>query len=334
MTDAVLSLLDGIAGLPLWALAVVVALAVMAESSLLVGLVVPGDLIVLLAASSGGPLHRSALLVLAVAAGSVAGEAVGYLIGRRWGGRVRAGRLGRALGEPRWDRAGAVLERHGARAVFGARYVAAVHAVLPVVAGTLRMPPRRFLGWSGAGALSWAAVYVTAGAAAGASFRQAADDLTVVTLGVVGALALGAAALALRPRRAAGRPTGAGGRAEAAGPVTAASATSATTSIAPSATTGPAPAATAVRIVRSRYVPGTTWLVAAPGPPPAGTAGTQRVTGRCGGGADPVAYGPAGWDGGNAGPVRHRAGDGGGTGVRAGSPAAPLLPGGRSWLAA
>ena len=92
MTDVALSLLDGIAALPLWALALVVALAVTAESSLFVGLVVPGDIIVLLAASGGASPQRIVLLILAVAAGSVAGEAIGYGIGRRWGGRVRTSR--------------------------------------------------------------------------------------------------------------------------------------------------------------------------------------------------------------------------------------------------
>src|ERR687898_1095310 len=70
MTDVALSLLDGIAALPLWALAIVVAVAVTAESSLFVGLVVPGDIIVLLAASGGASPQRIVLLILAVAAGS------------------------------------------------------------------------------------------------------------------------------------------------------------------------------------------------------------------------------------------------------------------------
>jgi membrane-associated protein len=201
MTDVALSLLDGIAALPLWALAIVVALAVTAESSLFVGLVVPGDIIVLLAASGGASPQRIVLLILAVAAGSVAGETIGYGIGRRWGGRVRTSRLGRALGDARWDKAADVLGRHGARAVFGARYVAALHAVLPVLAGTLEMPRRRFLSWSAAGALSWATIYVGAGAAAGASFRQAAEHLTTVTLAVVGLAAVIATVVHLRSKR-------------------------------------------------------------------------------------------------------------------------------------
>jgi membrane-associated protein len=200
VTDTVLSMLDGIAGLPLWALALAVALAVAAESSLLVGLIVPGDLIVLLAASGGSSAPRAAVLVVAVVAGSVAGETLGYGIGHRWGGRVRTSRLGQALGEERWDRAGRALHHRGGRAVFGARYVAAVHAVLPVAAGTLRMPIRKFLAWSTAGAVTWATLYVSVGAAAGASFREAGEHLAGVTLAVVVALGAAAALLWLRNR--------------------------------------------------------------------------------------------------------------------------------------
>lgn len=200
MTDAVLSLLDGIAGLPLWALVMAVALIVAAESSLLIGLIVPGDIAILLAASGSPSAPRAAVLVLAVTAGSVGGEMLGYAIGRRWGGRVRASRLGQALGEHRWDRAGHALARHGGRAVFGARYVAAVHAVLPVAAGTLRMPLRKFAAWSVAGALSWATLYVCVGAAAGASFREAGQDLAGATLAVFAVVAVAATAMWLRNR--------------------------------------------------------------------------------------------------------------------------------------
>jgi membrane-associated protein len=209
VTSAVLSLLDGIAGLPLWALALTVLVAVAAESSLLVGLIVPGDLIVLLAASGGSSVPRAAVLVVAVAAGSVGGETLGYGIGHRWGGRVRASRFGQKLGEERWDRAGHALTRHGGRAVFGARYVAAVHAVLPVAAGTLRMPMRKFLAWSTAGAVTWATLYVSVGAAAGTSFRKAGEHLAGATLAVVLGLGAAAALLWLRNRQRRRRTTAA-----------------------------------------------------------------------------------------------------------------------------
>jgi membrane-associated protein len=204
MGDIVMPIVDGIATLPLWALALAVALAVAAESSLLVGLIVPGDVIVLLAAAGGtegtSPV-RTVVLVVAVASGSVVGEALGYAVGHHWGDAVRRSRPGRALGPERWDKAGRIVERHGARAVFGARWVAAVHAVLPVVAGTLHMPLRRFLGWSAAGAVAWSTVYVTLGAVAGASVRRAGDHMAQVTTMVMVAAAVVGAVLLLRTRR-------------------------------------------------------------------------------------------------------------------------------------
>lgn len=57
---------------------------------------------------------------------------------------------------PRW-------ERRGARAVFAGRFVAAVHTVLPIVAGTVRMRFRRFLAACVVGALTWSALYLTSG---------------------------------------------------------------------------------------------------------------------------------------------------------------------------
>lgn len=301
MTESVLSLLDGIAGLPLWALALAVALVVAAESSLLIGLIVPGDLIVLLAASGGGSAPRGAVLVVAVAAGSLAGEALGYAIGRRWGGRVRAGRFGRALGEHRWDRAGHALARHGGRAVFGARYVAAIHAVLPVAAGTLRMPVRKFLAWSAVGALSWAAIYVSVGAAAGASFREAGESLAGATLAVFGVAALAVTGVWFRNRHRR-RSTPAVGRA-AADRTTPATATPATaTSGAMAATT----ATTAATTTAAASLAGTSGVGGGTDALPGGNGGNG-----CGNGA------AAGGKGGPGGRVL--GGTGGGTGGTGGS---------------
>lgn len=79
--------------------------------------------------------------------------------------------------------------------------VAAIHAVPPVAAGTLRMPVRKFLAWSAIGALSWATLYVSVGATAGASFREAGENLAGATLAVFGVAALAAPAVWLRNHR-------------------------------------------------------------------------------------------------------------------------------------
>jgi membrane-associated protein len=192
MVELIDSLLEALAGLPLWALAAAVAVVMALEASLLTGVVVPGDLVVLFAATTATTPTRFAVLWAAVAAGSVAGETVGYTIGHLFGERVQASRIGRWLGPQRWARATDFLQRQGARAVFAGRFLAAIHAVLPIVAGSVRMGYRRFVAASVLGALTWSALYMMIEALAGASYRAVAERLDEVSGVVVGGL-IGAA---------------------------------------------------------------------------------------------------------------------------------------------
>jgi len=195
MVEVIDGLLVALAGLPLWALAAAVAVVMALEASLLTGAIVPGDLVVLFAASTATSPTRFVVLWAAVAAGSVAGETVGYGIGRVFGQRVQASRIGRWLGPQRWARAGEFLQRRGGRAVVAGRFLAAVHAVLPIVAGSVQMSYRRFLTAAVAGALAWSALYMTIGALAGASYRAVAEHLNQVSGILAGAL-IGAALFA------------------------------------------------------------------------------------------------------------------------------------------
>jgi membrane-associated protein len=179
------------------------------ETSLLVGLVVPGDSVVLLAGSTVTGSTRFSALVAASTLGSLLGESVGYLLGRRYGDRLRRGRLGRRLGEDAWDNAEAFLAGRGGRAVAAARFVAVVHALVPVVAGSVRMRYRRFLGWSALGAVAWSVTLVGIGALAGASWRRYGERLGLAGLVVLGAVAVAAWSLRAAWRRRAtmvGRP--------------------------------------------------------------------------------------------------------------------------------
>ena len=163
-------LIDSLNGLPLWALAGAVVVVVALEASLLTGVV----------------------LLAAVALGSVVGETIGFAIGRRYGGRIQASRVGRWVGPERWVRGADYLARRGSRAVFVGRFLAALHAILPIVAGSVGMRYRRFIAAAAAGALAWSALYLTIGGLAGASYRFVAEQLSVASGIVVGGL-IGAA---------------------------------------------------------------------------------------------------------------------------------------------
>ena len=68
-----------------------------------------------------------------------------------------------------------------------ARFAEVVHALVPVLAGTLGMSYRRLVGWSALGAVAWSALYVGIGAVAGVSWRQYGDRVGLAGLAVVAA---------------------------------------------------------------------------------------------------------------------------------------------------
>ena len=160
------------------------------ETSLFVGLVVPGDTIVLLTASANrGPLEW-ALLLVAVVTGSLGGETVGFLIGRWFGPRLRVSRLGRRLGERHVLRAERWIERRGGAAIFLSRFLPIMHALVPVTVGAGHFPYRRFLAWTAPACVLWAAVYVTVGTVAGTSYAALSRELHFAGWIVLGGLAV------------------------------------------------------------------------------------------------------------------------------------------------
>jgi undecaprenyl-diphosphatase len=188
-----------------WAYVVVGLLAAL-EASAFVGLFIPGELAVL----TGGYIAFQgraglALMMAAAGCGAIAGDSVGYEIGRHFGDRLRNSRLGRRVGSERWGRAEAYLADHGGRAVFLGRFIGVLRALVPALAGASRMPYRKFVAWNALGGVLWAPGLVLVGYAAGSSYRRvdryagrAGLMLAVVVL-VTGAIVVVARAIARHP---------------------------------------------------------------------------------------------------------------------------------------
>jgi membrane-associated protein len=140
-------------GLPAYALVGGLAFA---EAALFVRFVLPGETAVLL----GGVLaheHRVSLPLIAAVAvlAAIIGDSVGYEVGRQFGTRLLNTRVFASRREA-VQRAQQALRRHAGKAVFLARFTAFLRAVMPGLAGTARMPYRRFLVFNAAGGLIWA----------------------------------------------------------------------------------------------------------------------------------------------------------------------------------
>jgi membrane protein DedA with SNARE-associated domain len=174
-------------------LVVVTLLVVFAESAILLDLFVPGEVGLALAGASAAAGDVPLWMVIAAAAvGAVAGDSLGYWIGRRFGrsGIRRWPWARRRLG-PRLDRAHAHFERRGGAGVAAARWVGALRAVVPVIAGAAGLRLRSFLAWDVPSAVAWSAAVGTAGYVAGDEVASTVDRLgwavsALVVAGLVG----------------------------------------------------------------------------------------------------------------------------------------------------
>lgn len=180
-------LLEHLLSTPAWLVLLVVFALPALESSAFLGFVFPGETAVLLGgvAASQGHVPLAAVLLAGVG-GAILGDAVGYLVGRRWGRRILGSTLGRFTNDGHLDRAERALLRGGVWAVFLGRFTVALRVMIPGLAGMAGMPYRRFLAANMAGGAAWGALMATAGYLAGNSWRTVEHYVTGAGAGLTG----------------------------------------------------------------------------------------------------------------------------------------------------
>lgn len=171
-----------------------VGLAVVTESALLLGLLLPGStlLLTLGLTTKLGEVSLSAAIPVAVTAAVVGGQ-LAYLRGRRPVRRGPPGRLNRSVA-----RAEAMVARHGVWSIVIAQWVAGLRTFAPRLAGRARVPYRVFALAQVAVSAVWAVAFVSLGHFTGLALQQRIG--TVVALAGAAVLVLGFAGYALRHR--------------------------------------------------------------------------------------------------------------------------------------
>ena len=180
-------MLDTIGAYPGAAYAVVFA-AALAESLAVIGLVVPGVLIMLVAGAliADGALGFWPVCLLAIT-GAILGDSLSFWLGRHYKRKLRSFWPFNRHPAP-LERGMAFFARHGAKSVVLGRFVGPVRAIVPLVAGMLEMPTQRFLLANVGSALFWAPAYLAPGILFGASLKlatEAATGLVFVTLSLI-----------------------------------------------------------------------------------------------------------------------------------------------------
>jgi membrane-associated protein len=137
---------------------------VFAESGMLVGFFLPGDSLLFTAGflASGPSSVDEALhlplgwLLVGTFIAAVAGDQVGYVIGRRAGPAIFNRPDSRFFKQENVDKAHGFFERYGAKTIVLARFVPVVRTFAPVVAGVSKMQYRTFVTFNLVGGFLWA----------------------------------------------------------------------------------------------------------------------------------------------------------------------------------
>ncbi|HEX7404363.1 MAG TPA: DedA family protein [Candidatus Nanopelagicaceae bacterium] len=139
-------------------------LLIFSEAAAFVGFVLPGETSLLI----GGVLaHQRVwalwLFLASAIIAAIAGDSVGYEVGKHFGPRIEVSRLGRLVGAKRWKLAQRIFDKYHAGAIFFGRGQALLRALVPALAGMNKVPYRTFLKWNAAGGIVFCSIVIILG---------------------------------------------------------------------------------------------------------------------------------------------------------------------------
>ncbi|MFC1749278.1 VTT domain-containing protein [Pseudomonadota bacterium] len=187
--DFLTPLFDWIAQNPTWA-GIIVFLIAMGESLAIVGMFVPGAVLMVGCGAliATGSLSFWPTLWCAVA-GAIVGDGLSYWLGHHYKEQLRTvWPFKRYPGMI--DQGTRFLQKHGGKSVAFGRFVGPVRAIIPAVAGMMGMKPLRFFTANISSALAWAPAYLFPGIVFGASLGLAAEVASRLAILVIGTIVL------------------------------------------------------------------------------------------------------------------------------------------------
>ena len=152
-----------------------VFLVAFSESLIIVGLIVPGAVLMIL---FGALIAMDALefwpTIFFAISGAVAGDSLSYWLGRRY--KTRLNNLWPLSQKPEVIiRANQFIDQHGVKSIFLSRFIGLLRPVVPAIAGMTRMPIKRFIITNISSALLWAPLYLLPGLLFGLSLEMASE---------------------------------------------------------------------------------------------------------------------------------------------------------------
>jgi len=158
---------------------------VFAESGLLVGFFLPGDSLLFTAGllASKGTLNLP-LIMVGCAVAAIAGDQVGYMIGRRAGPALFKRPDSRFFHKKNAERAREYFEKNGPKTIILARFIPVIRTFAPVVAGVGQMDYKKFVTFNVVGGILWGCGVTVAGYVLG----EAIPDIDKWLLPIIGVI--------------------------------------------------------------------------------------------------------------------------------------------------
>jgi len=190
---------------PFGSLALAVACGILLiECALLIGLVLPGDsllFIVGILLATGFISTPVWIAIVAMSVSAILGNLLGYWTGAKLGPKLFHKPASRIFKQEYVVITQNFFEKHGPRAIVLARFVPVVRPVITSMAGVARMNFRVYATYSTIGGILWVVTLTLAGYFFG-GIQFVADNIELVTLGIVGLSLIPVVLEVLKQRRA------------------------------------------------------------------------------------------------------------------------------------
>ncbi|MGB0495153.1 MAG: DedA family protein [Kangiellaceae bacterium] len=170
-----------------WAWVIVFIIA-FAESLAVIGIMVPGWLLLVgIGTLIGTDVLPFYPVVLSAYLGAIIGEYLSYVVGLKYHGQILEFKLIKKH-QPLIEKAKLFFEKYGALGLFFGRFIGPLRAVLPLVAGIFQMPQSVFNLINVTSGIIWAPLYLIPGILAGAAYHldeQAGSETIFIVLLIV-----------------------------------------------------------------------------------------------------------------------------------------------------
>src|ERR1700723_2280306 len=173
-------------GLIEWGGPVLVCAIVFIETGMFVGFFLPGDSLLVTTGVFAGAGHTSiAALLIFVTLCAIAGDQLGYFIGRMAGQSLYKREDSHFFRKRHLERAHEFYEKYGGKTVIMARFVPIVRTFCPPVAGAAGMPYNRYFLFDVAGGYLWVGSMLLGGYFLGRKIPNIGENIHYVIAAVI-----------------------------------------------------------------------------------------------------------------------------------------------------